>query len=78
MLSLDLVCSDKGLPFLNSAINFLDSSECLNPKDDLALGLIFKRGLYKSMNNCSLNSISDLDCESLLPKISKMAREKLS
>lgn len=47
VLSLDLVYSDKGLPFLNSEINFLDSSECLNPKDEPAKGLIFKIGLYK-------------------------------
>jgi hypothetical protein len=48
-LSLDLVSSDKGLPFLNSAINFLDSSESLNPNDDPARGLRFKVGLYKSI-----------------------------
>lgn len=42
VLSLDLVSSDKDLPFLNSEINFLDSSECLNPKDEPAQGLIFK------------------------------------
>jgi len=45
-LSFFLVSLDKGLPFLNSAIKFLDVSECLNPKLELALGFIFKVGLY--------------------------------
>lgn len=47
MLSLDLVYSDKGLPFINSEIKFLVYSKCLKPKNVAGKVLIFKLGLYK-------------------------------
>jgi hypothetical protein len=76
-LNLFLASKDNFLPFLNSDMNFLDSSECLNPKLDPATGLILRAGPYKSIYFCSAFNITFLDCVPLFPKIHKITTEKL-
>lgn len=58
-------------------MSLLDSSECLNPILDPAVGFKLRRGLYKLIYSCSLRIIFFFVNVPVLPKISKITTVKL-